>query len=471
MRRYTIFSVVALALLLASISNSSATVAFPVMVEELKASLIVVGWVLTAYQLVQTVVMAVAGKISDIIGARRAFVIYILLFSAGSILSALSPNVYVLIGARAIQAIGGGGFMPCAAGIVSDTFPESRQRYIGLFTSIFPIGSIIGPNLGGWMVEAFGWRSIFWVNVPLGLVILVLASLLLPSSGKRGSAASIDITGAGLLFASLSAFMFSVTEIGNNPSDIPWGVVGVLLALSVGLLVAFLRRESRAKEPIVDLELLRERPFLAANIYNTVYGICALGTFSLIPLYAVTVYNMSILQSGVLLTPRSIAMMVASAVTSFSLLKWGYRKPILAGTLTVIVALGLIAVRPGGIQVMGLRIGDIPLFFVLVGICGIGHGICTPASNNACIELMPDKVATITGLRGMFRSLGSTLGITLATLVLDVMGQNQRAFYVVFFAPILLMLISLPTIFMMPSSPNVSPLKKQSAVTQADSRG
>ena len=461
MRRYVIFGVVALALLFGSINNSSASVAFPVMVSDFKASLVVVGWVLTAYQLVQTIGMAIAGKISDVIGARKAFIIYTMLFLAGSILCSLASNVYLLIGARVIQAMGGGGFMPCAAGIVSDTFPEQRQRYIGLFSSIFPIGAIIGPNVGGFMVQAFGWRSIFWMNVPLGLVVLVLARLLLPASAGKGSLSGIDFTGAGLLFGSLAVFMFSITEIGRNTSNIPWTIVGLLLALSAGLLVIFLRWESRTKEPIIDMELIKERPFMAANIYNVVYGICALGVFSLIPLYLVNVYKLSVFQSGALLTPRSIGMMLASTVTSFSLVKWGYRKPILLGTLTVALGLFLLALQPHSLEITGLRISTVTLLLILIGICGIGNGIATPAANNACIELMPDKVSTITGLRGMFRNVGSTLGIAISTLLLHTISDMQHAFFIVLFAPVILMLISLPTIFMMPASPNDRPVGKQ----------
>jgi EmrB/QacA subfamily drug resistance transporter len=457
MRRYLVFSVVSLALLLSSISSSAVSVAFPVIISDLKTSLVMAGWILTAYQLVQTIVMPLGGKLSEVFSRRAAFIAYTLLFSVGSILCALAPNIYLLIGARVIQAIGGGGFMPCAAGIVSDEFPEARQRFIGLFSSIFPIGAIIGPNLGGWMVETFGWRSVFWFNVPLGIVVLVLSRLLLRTGEERkSSSSSIDFVGAGLLFGSISAFMFGITELGNNESGIPWIPVGFFFTLGIGLMVPFLLWEHQAKEPIIDLELLKKGPFLAANVYNFIYGVCALGIFSLIPFYAVSIYNMSTLESGILLTPRSIGMMVASTITSFSLVKWGYRRPILVGTLIVMVTLVLLALQPQGIEIMELQLGAVPLLFIVVGLAGIGHGTCTPAANNACIELMPDKVATITGLRGMFRILGSTFGISIATVIIHSIGDVQRAFYILLLASAVLLLISIPTIFIMPASPNVS---------------
>lgn len=190
---------------------------------------------------------------------------------------------------------------------------------------------------------------------------------------------------------------------------------------------------------------------------------CALGIFSLIPLYAVSVYKMSVLQSGVLLTPRSVGMMITSTITSFFLVRWGYRLPILVGTLAVAVGFALLALQPHGIEVIGFHVGVTPLLFTIVGLCGVGHGICTPASNNACIELMPDKVATITRLRGMFRFLGSAFGIAVATVLLNVIDDVQHAFFVILFASALIMLISIPTIFIMPASANVSASQNQPA--------
>ncbi|MBI4283557.1 MAG: MFS transporter [Chloroflexi bacterium] len=441
-------------------SSSAAAVAFPVITSSLNTSLVIAGWILTAYQLVQTIVMPLAGKISEVVGKRTSFITHTLLFSVGSILCALSPNVYWLIGSRVLQAIGGGGFMPSASGIVSEEFPEARQRYIGLFSSIFPIGTLIGPILGGWMVEAFGWRSIFWFNVPLGIVILVLSLLLLPSGDKKSTGTSIDFVGAGLLLGSLSAFMFSITALGKSSSGIPWVTVGALFALGIGLLVLFLRWERRREEPIIDLALFTEKPFLAANAYNVIYGIGGLAIPSLIPLYAVSIYSMSTLQSGLILIPKSVGSLIFSIITSFFLVRWGYRRPILLGTLAIAAALVLLALQPHGIDIMAFQLGATPLLLIILGLYGIGIGIAAPAANNACIELMPDKVATIVGLRGMFRNLGSAGGIVVATLLIHTIGDVQRAFYVVLLAPALVVLISIPTIFIMPASANVSPLRK-----------
>ena len=456
MRRNLIFSTVSLALALYAISGSAVSVAFPVITSDLNISLISAGWVLNSYLLVSTTVLPLAGKLSEMYGRRTIFLVCTLLFTVGSMLCALAPNIEWLIVFRVIQGIGGGGFLPCAAGIVSEEFPEARQRYIGLFSTVFPVGTIVGPNLGGWMVEAFGWRSVFWFNVPLGIAALALAWWLF-RTGEERTSSSIDFIGAGLLLGSLLAFMFGLTELGNSDSGIPWALVSVLLVISIGLMFAFVRQEQRVKEPIIDLEILRKKPFLAANIYNIIYGLTALGVFSLIPLYAVSIYRMSIFESGVILTPRSIATIIASAITSVSLMKWGYRWPILTGTLALALGLFLLSLESTGAQVLGLHLGATPLLLVILGICGLGHGICTPASNNACIELMPEKVAMITGIRGMFRQLGSAIGIAISTVLLNSLDNVQHAFFIIMFASALIMVIAIPTVFVMPSSPNCAP--------------
>lgn len=463
MKKYIIFGTVCLGLLLTSTSNSMASVALSTLISDLDTTLILAGWVLSGFALVHTVAMPLTGKISDMLGRKRTFIAYTVLFIAGSVLCALASNIYWLIGARIIQALGGAGFMPCASGIVSDEFPDDWPRYIGLFSSVFPIGMIIGPNIGGWLVQELGWRYMFWFNIPFGAVVLLTSVFLLPKRENKNTQTSLDFAGTGLLFGSIFSMMLGLTQLGTKEGEIPWVIVGVLFALAIGLFILFLRWERRAKSPVIDLTLLRSGPFLAANVYNLLFGICGLGVMSLIPLYAVSVYKMSVLESGILLTPRSIGMIVASSVVSFGMTRWGYFKPIMAGTLMVAVALFLLSLQSQEIVFLGFRIDAVVLLFGVVGLCGLGQGIATPASSNACIELMPDKVATITGLRGMFRSLGATIGVSVATIVLNNITDVEQAWRVVYIGSVVIALLSIPSIFGMPSSANASNSKERAS--------
>jgi EmrB/QacA subfamily drug resistance transporter len=460
MRKYIIFATDCLGLLLTSTSNSMASVALSTLMTDLDTTLVLAGWVLSGFSLVHTVAMPLTGKISDMLGGKKTFIAYTVLFIAGSVLCALSPNIYWLIASRIIQALGAAGFMPCASGIVADEFPDDWPRYIGLFSSVFPIGMIVGPNIGGWLVEAFGWRYMFWFNIPFGIIVLITSIFLLPKRENKSTQTSIDFIGSGLLFGSIFSLMLALSQLGTKGGDVPWLLAGVLLALAIGLFIPFLHWERRVKSPVIDLTLLTHGPFLAANLYNLLYGICGLGVISLIPLYAVSVYKMSVLESGILLTPRSIGMIIASSVVSFMMSRWGYFKPIMVGTLLLILSLVLLALRPQAVVFLGINFSEVVLLFGLVGLCGLGAGIATPASSNACIELMPDKVATITGLRGMFRSLGSAMGVSLATIVLNNIEDVGQAWTVVYIGSVVIGLLSIPAIFGLPSSAKVKVLSE-----------
>jgi len=173
-RAYLFFGLAGVSLLMFSIDSTVVSVALPNMMSDLQTSLVGVGWTLTAYMLTQTAVMPLAGKLSESFGRMRVFLVCVALFTLGSLLCGIAPNIYVLIACRVIQALGGGGFLPSAAGIVAREFPTNRDRMIGLFSSIFPLGGIIGPNLGGFIVERWSWREVFLINVPIGVLVLVI---------------------------------------------------------------------------------------------------------------------------------------------------------------------------------------------------------------------------------------------------------------------------------------------------------
>ena len=157
-RKYVIFGLVSLALLMSSIDSTIVAVGLPAMRVGLHTDVVLIGWTVTSYQLGQLLVMPLAGKLSDELGRKRVFLTSIAIFTAASFMCGLAPNVYLLILARVVQAIGGGAFLPSCTGIVADTFVENRGKAIGLFASIFPIGGVIGPNIGGVIVDHISWR-------------------------------------------------------------------------------------------------------------------------------------------------------------------------------------------------------------------------------------------------------------------------------------------------------------------------
>lgn len=448
-RRYWLFALISLALLTSSMQGSMVSVALPDMIDGLNAPLRWVGWVITIYSLSQAVSMPITGKLSDELGRRNVFAGGIALFGLASLVAAVAPNVYVLIAARAAQGLAGGSLLPSAYGIIGDAFVQDRARWIGLISSVFPIGSIIGPNVGGLVVEHFGWRWTFAMNVPFVIVAVTAALVLLPASGPRRSR-PIDFPGTILLAFSVLGVVYALTEMSRRDTIVNPLVVITAVSVSAVALVAFIHRESHTADPIVDLQLLRRREFMFTNLLNFFYGVTIFGIFSFLPLYAQTAYGMSDAESGALLTPRAIAMIIASTIAAWVLPRTGYRKPIIFG---LVVAAGSLIVLSRGIHDpvwFGVQLNDFAFLSLIIGITGIAFGTAGPAANNAAIELLPDRIAAITGLRGMFRSLGGTLGTALIVLLASRAPTQQQGLEEAFLGLAVVSLITIVFVFGIP---------------------
>ena len=450
MRRYLIFGSAGLSLLMFSIDSTVVAVAFPHFIKDLDTNVLWAAWTISIYLVAITSVMPLMGKLSDSLGRKPVFLASLILFTTSSLACGLAPNIYSLVVFRFLQGIGGASFLPTAAGIVSDQFPEHRERAIGLFTTIFPIGGIIGPNLGGWIVSQYSWRYIFYINLPIGMGLIPLIMILLKDSTIL-SRPHIDFVGSAFFFGTILFLMLGLNLITEGFSISSLLLTALFLIVSFSFLSLFFRHEKKESNPILDMVLLRSKPFLAANLYNMIVGAGVLGIFSFIPFYATSVHKLSALASGMILTPRSLAVIPASAVTSFLLKRWGYRWPMVSGL--IIVSLSTILLGGEGFQLlrmMGHHLGVAEILAILMMVTGIGIGIALPASNNACIELMPEKVATIVGLRGMFRSVGGAFGISLITMILHLSSTPANGFRTIFIIFGLGLLLTIPLVFLMP---------------------
>jgi EmrB/QacA subfamily drug resistance transporter len=449
MTAYFVFAVACLALLLSGTSNSAVSVAFPQIQESLNTSLVFAGWILSIYQLVSIASMVLIGKVSDVFGRKRTFLLCMAFFIVGSLFAAIAPNVLLVVLARSVQAVGGGGLIPSVMAMMADQFPNNRQKAIALGMSFFPIGQIIGPNLGSWLLSSFGWRSIFWMNVPMGVLVVIAIALIVPS--KKGQRGHIDFIGAGVFTVSLFSLLICISQIGiNNGSLVSWLLIGLLFTVSVVLMVVFLRHENYADDPIIDLVVLKGRFFMAANAYNFTFGIAVFGVSSFIPLFAVSVYNMSTFESGLILAARSVGMILASTTGSFFVMRWGYRKPMLIGSIIIAAAYALFGIEPSHIRIFGMQLSDWVVLGIIALLSGLGMGIASPAANNACIDLMPDRVGTISGVRGMFRQAGGAISIAVTAVLLENFTNIGQGFHVAFLGMAGMMFVTLPFIFGMP---------------------
>ncbi len=450
--RYIFFGLAALGLLMASIDSTIVAVAIPALTSSLDTSLNWVGWTITGYQLTQVVVMPLIGKLSDELGRKRVFMFCIGSFTLGSLLCGLAPNIGFLILFRVIQALGGGGLMPSAVGIVSDQFKERRMQAIGMFSSIFPIGGIIGPNLGGWIIQNWSWREIFFINLPIGLTVFVGAQLLLRRQRQAGERQPIDFPGLGLYAGAMLSVMFAMTMAGTDATALRSPLFWLLIATSLVLFALFVRQERKTDHPVVEMQLVTRMPFLPANLFNFVYGMSGLGLLSFVPYFAVVQYNMSTAASGAVLTPRSIALTAVAAVSSLFVLRFGYRLPMIAGTMILGVSLVLLSQGWSRVYLGSLELDGFWVMAVEVAITGAGMGLATPAANNASIDLLPGRAAAITGLRGMFRITGGIMGVSTTVLVLSFFPDQAAGMRILFIVFALALQLTIPLILLIPDS-------------------
>jgi MFS family permease len=442
-RRWTVFAVVGVALLMGSIDQTSVATALPAIQDDLGGSLAWSSWTITVYALGQIMAMPIAGKLSDQFGRKTIFLTAIGLFTLASLCAGMAGDIATLIVVRVFQGMAAGALMPSATGIVADQFGRDRDRAIGLFTSIFPIGAIIGPVVGGVLVTYTSWRAIFLINLPIGVLLLVLVSVLIRRTPRAG-AARIDVRGIGLLCGLLLATMTAITALGT-PGSLRLQAVATSVAAVAAVVLGwrFLRHARRVPDAVVPMRLLRGRTFGVMNTVNVMFGAAALGFGTLVPIYAEHRYGITPLAAGGLLAIRAIGMISLSSVSVFLLRRTGHRILMVAGFGLMVIGMVLLALPPQGLSTQAW-------LSVAAGITGLGMGMAAPASNNASLHLAPREISSITGLRGMFRQSGAIVSISITTALLSVSAQPgiTQAYVFVVFAVILL--AAVPLILSMP---------------------
>jgi EmrB/QacA subfamily drug resistance transporter len=439
--RHVVFTIVSLALLMASVDQTIVATALPSLERDLHTQVNWSSWTITIYALGQILVMPLAGKLGDQYGRKKVFLAAAALFTTASLCCGFASNIYMLIVLRAVQSIGGGAFMPTATGIVSQQFGAERDRAVGLFSSVFPLGGIIGPVLGGVFVTYWSWRGIFLVNVPLGIILIISGAVFIPASTWRRDQ-RLDVRGVALLGTTLLAAMFGVALLGDGRSAAD-PVFLTLESVAAVAGTAFARHTVRARAPFISAEFLVGRGFGVMNVINFLFGSAVLGFAALVPLYAQQRYGLHALAAGTLLTARG-AGAIATAVLAVALLRrTGYRWPMLAGFS--VTAAGLI-----GLAVSPHALSSYAWLAVAAGLTGAGMGTSTPAANNATLQLAPDQAAAVAGLRGMFRQSGAITAVSVTAAVLARSahpGLAQARMFVVF---AVIMLGVLPLILLVP---------------------
>jgi EmrB/QacA subfamily drug resistance transporter len=405
-RRFLVLAICCASLFVVVMDISIVNVALPAIRRDLDASVSGLQWTVDAYTLVLAGFLVLAGSTADRVGRRRVFQVGLATFGLGSLLCSLAPGIGWLIAARALQAVGGTMLNPVAMSIVANTFvdPAERARAIGVFGSVSGLSLGLGPILGGALVDGFGWRSIFWVNLPIAAAAIVCAALFVPES-RAARARRFDPVGQLLVILVLGSVVFAIIESGRLGWTSPV-ILGLLGVAALGAL-AIAGYEPRRADPLLELRFFRSVPFSGA-ILGALFGLCAFGAFLFVTtLYLQEVRGMSALAGGLCLLPVAGLIMVFGPLTGRVVAARGPRLPlVVAGA----------ALAAGGMASIWLTPAT-PLAAVLAIylLFGIALGTINPPITNSAVAGMPASMAGVAAsLASTGRQTGTTLGVAIS---------------------------------------------------------
>ncbi|MFZ0665094.1 MAG: DHA2 family efflux MFS transporter permease subunit [Acidimicrobiales bacterium] len=420
--RVAIFFVTALGAFMASLDLSIVNVAFPALERsfshDTRASL---AWVITAYSIVFGSLLVIAGRTADRLGSRRVFFFGLGVFCLGSALCGVAPSVGTLVLGRVIQGSGAAAMLPSSLGLLLGAFPqEKRSQVVSLWGGIGALAVATGPSLGAVLITAFGWRSAFYVNLPVGLVAFVLGRRVLKASPASGSKSAPDYIGVVLVSAALAALVLAISE---GPT---WGwpsgsIIGAFVA-AVVLGTVFVIRSSRHPEPVLDLNLFKARSFSVANAATFLYS---MGFFAMLLgniLFLTSVWHYSILRAGLSVTPGPLVVAAVSGPAGRLAGSVGFRKVLLTGFC--VFATGLIW--------YAVRVGAHPEFLTvwLPGslTVGLGIGMTFPVLSAAAVSsLHPQRFAVGSAVNQTSRQVGGAIGVAILVVILGTPHSELQA--------------------------------------------
>ncbi|MDQ0683742.1 EmrB/QacA subfamily drug resistance transporter [Streptomyces achromogenes] len=418
-RRLLVLAICCMSLLIVSLDVTVLNVALPAMQRDLHATTAGLQWTIDAYTLVLAALLMLAGSTADRVGRKKVFMAGLVVFAAGSLLCSLAPNLELLVAARMVQAVGGSMLNPVAMSIITNTFtdPRERARAIGVWGAVVGISMAAGPLLGGLLVESVGWRSIFWINLPVGLAALLATLRYVPES-RAPKARRPDPVGQLLvivLFGSLTYAIIEAPEAGATTS-------GPFAAVAVAALLGLLRYEPRRAEPLIDLRFFRSAPFSGATVV-AISAFAALGGFLFLStLYLQNVRGLDALHAGLWMLPMAVPTFLCAPLSGRLVGARGPRLPlVVAGTAMTLSGLLL--------ALFDAETSDATLFLGYV-LFGVGFGFVNAPITNTAVSGMPRSQAGVAAaVASTSRQLGQTLGVAVigAVLAAGVSASSYRA--------------------------------------------
>ena len=405
-RRVVILATCCLALFLVSMDVTIVNVALPSIRADLDASVAGLQWSIDGYTVVVASFLLLSGSMADRFGRRRTFQVGLTVFSLGSLLCSLAPSTYALVACRMLQAVGGSMLTPVAMSIIVNTFtdPKERARAIGVWGAVFGLAMAAGPLLGGVLIETIGWRSIFWVNVPVGALALGLTARFVPES-RAARARRFDLVAQALVIVALLMFTSALID-GRQLGWTSWRIV-TGLGVAAACVVALVVWESRRHEPLLDLRFFRSLPFSAATLLAVLAFAAFSGFLFLNSLYLQEDRGLSALGAGLMTLPMAAALVVCSPISG---------RLVAAGRSRLAVVGAGLAMTVGSLMLTALT-NQTPLALLVVAyvIFGIGLGAINAPITNSAVSGMPRVQAGLaSAIASTSRQVGATLGVAFA---------------------------------------------------------
>ncbi|MDV8011963.1 MFS transporter [Rhodococcus sp. IEGM 1241] len=405
-RRWGILAICCTSLFVVGLDTTIVNVALPAIGEGFGVGTVGLEWIVNAYTLVLASLLISSGALADRFGRRRIFQIGLVVFGVASIVCALAPSVGVLIAARIAQGVGGSMLSPVALAVVVNvmTDPKERAKAIGVWAAVFGLSMAAGPIVGGVLIESFGWRSVFWINVPVIAVVLVLTAVFVPQS-RAEQPRRLDLPGQVLLMVVVGgsvALLIEGPRIGWLASGAIAGYVAVAAALA-----AFVRVESRKSEPLMDPSLFRHRPFTAAVLGAIVVFVALNATLLLGTFYLQQAREMTPAAAGAMTLPMAVAATICAPLSGILVGRFGARLPLLiAGSFTALGGLCLVS--------LDNSTGTSTLLVAYLFL-GIGFGFSNAPITNTAVNGLPRSQAGLAGgITSSARQFGAALGVALA---------------------------------------------------------
>ncbi|MFN2232808.1 MAG: MFS transporter [Anaerolineales bacterium] len=420
-RKWYVMAGVSMGTLLATIDGSIVNVALPTLVRELNTDFPTIQWVVLAYLLTLAVLLLSIGRLGDMIGKKRIYTTGFAAFTISSFLCGLALNVHLLILFRVIQAIGATMILALGTAIVTESFPsKERGKALGIIGTTVSVGIVIGPTLGGLIIDLLSWHWIFFVNMPVGILGIFMVMRFVPDIQPVGKQ-RFDFWGAITLFLSLLAFLFALT-IGQNIGFSDYRIL-ILLAIWLIFLGIFIRVEQRAIQPMIDLTLFRNALFSINLVTGFITFIAIAGMFILMPFFLENILNYDTRQVGLLIAAVPVAMGVIAPLSGSLSDRFGTR-------IITFIGLCVLLFSYASLTLLSTQTSTISFIFLLLPI-GLGMGIFQSPNNSAIMGTAPpEKLGVVSGMLALTRTLGQSTGIAIigaiwAALTLNFAGDSR----------------------------------------------